>query len=110
MYLSRSSPDSPPTQISAPSPTSGLYIYPRQTAKLPALQHAPPIKVSIPPDCIGMPRVERRLSLTAAFQTGEALQLLTGGKLVATPHFVSGNPGTSDQGAVSRETFAFFLQ
>ena len=46
----------------------------------------------------------------AAFQTGEALQLLTGGRLAATPHFVSGNPGTSEQGQVSRETFAFFLQ
>lgn len=48
-----------------------------------------------------------------AFQTGEALELLTGGKLAATPHFVSGNPsgGDSDSSqSISRETFAFFLQ
>lgn len=46
-----------------------------------------------------------------AFQTGEALELLTGGKLAATPHFVRGNSGPTQSGeAVSRETFAFFLQ
>ena len=47
----------------------------------------------------------------AAFQTGEALELLTAGKLAATPHFVSGNAAPSpDASEVSRETFAFFLQ
>jgi hypothetical protein len=46
-----------------------------------------------------------------AFQTGEALELLTGGKLAATPHFVSGSAGSTGSGEqVSRETFAFFLQ
>ena len=50
-----------------------------------------------------------RFGLTIAFQTGEALQVLTGGKLAATPHYVSGNmPNGSEQ--ISRETFAFFLQ
>lgn len=49
--------------------------------------------------------------MVKAFQTGEALELLTGGKLAATPHFVSGNSGPTQSGeAVSRETFAFFLQ
>lgn len=66
MYLSRSSSDSPPTQISAPSPTSGLYIYPRQTSNLPGLQNAPPIKVSIPPDCIGARRPGRQRDVTDA--------------------------------------------
>jgi isopenicillin N synthase-like dioxygenase len=48
---------------------------------------------------------------SVAFQTGEALQLLTGGKLAATPHFVSGNAATDKPDeVVSRETFAFFLQ
>jgi isopenicillin N synthase-like dioxygenase len=35
------------------------------------------------------------------------LQLLTGGKLAATPHFVRAG---QDASSVSRETFAFFLQ
>lgn len=42
-----------------------------------------------------------------AFQTGEALQVLTEGKLAATPHYVSAGKGGGD---ISRETFAFFLQ
>lgn len=47
-----------------------------------------------------------------AFQLGEALELLTDGRLAATPHFVSGSPASADdqEGQVSRETFAFFLQ
>jgi isopenicillin N synthase-like dioxygenase len=47
-----------------------------------------------------------------AFQIGEALELLTNGRLAATPHFVSGSPAASggSSGEVSRETFAFFLQ
>lgn len=46
-----------------------------------------------------------------AFQIGEALELLTDGRLAATPHFVSGSPAADGaQGEVSRETFAFFLQ
>ena len=48
---------------------------------------------------------------TTAFQTGEALELLTNGRLAATPHFVSGNAAPNPEaGTVSRETFAFFLQ
>lgn len=42
-----------------------------------------------------------------AFQTGEALQVLTDGQLAATPHYVTAG---RDAGNVSRETFAFFLQ
>lgn len=51
----------------------------------------------------------RSLTRVLAFQTGEALELLTAGKLAATPHFVSGNAGGSAD-PTSRETFAFFLQ
>ncbi len=37
--------------------------------------------------------------------------MLTGGKLAATPHFVSGTIKPSEMTwHVSRETFAFFLQ
>ncbi|KAK4688221.1 hypothetical protein P7C73_g1890, partial [Tremellales sp. Uapishka_1] len=39
--------------------------------------------------------------------TGEALSILTDGKLAATPHFVSGSASAPN---VSRETFALFLQ
>lgn len=60
---------------------------------------------------------EELLTRNKAFQTGEALQLLTNGALAATPHFVSsGGPEAGDvtvdgkKGKVSRETFAFFLQ
>lgn len=87
----------------SPNPKAGLYIYPRQ--KLSAEQSekeiglalrgqssVPPVKVSIPKDCL-------------AFQTGEALSVLTQGRLSATPHFVA-----SGRQASSRETFAFFLQ
>lgn len=62
----------------------------------------------IPPDCLGEWRIGGLADQTA-FQTGEALQVLTGGRLVATPHFVSGKAPTAGA-PVSRETFAFFLQ
>jgi isopenicillin N synthase-like dioxygenase len=85
MYLDHT--ESEPKIVPAPDPKAGLWICPRRKA-------AEPIKVSIPADCL-------------AFQTGEALQLLTGGKLAATPHFVRAG---QDASSVSRETFAFFLQ
>lgn len=69
-----------------------------------------------------------------AFQTGEALQLLSRGQLKATPHWVSGGAGPGEailpatlerirkhrdateewkdvqEGTISRETMAVFLQ
>ncbi|ORY33775.1 hypothetical protein BCR39DRAFT_519186 [Naematelia encephala] len=99
MYLasSNSSSSPTPTPVQAPSPTAGLWIHPRHHSAT----NAPipdPVKVSIPPNCL-------------AFQTGETLEILTDGKLAATPHFVSGNAGSSTgDSKVSRETFAFFLQ
>lgn len=54
------------------------------------------MKVSIPVDCL-------------AFQTGEALELATGGKLRATPHCVRVGAGNGTEN-VSRETFALFMQ
>ncbi|KAH9911426.1 Clavaminate synthase-like protein [Epithele typhae] len=88
MYLHRE-PTGEPTAVTAPSPASGLYIRTRGGALT---------KVSIPADCL-------------AFQTGEALELATAGRLRATPHCVrvGAVPGTG-AGNVSRETFALFMQ
>ncbi|GJJ09559.1 hypothetical protein Clacol_003782 [Clathrus columnatus] len=72
---------------SAPSPQSGLYIKTRGGDL---------IKVSIPPNCL-------------AFQTGEALELATNGKLRATPHCVRVGGGPHAE-QISRETFAVFMQ
>jgi len=76
-----------PTVVPSPSPKSGLYIRTRGGEL---------IKVSIPADCL-------------AFQTGEALEVATGGKLRATPHCVrvGAAPGADE---ISRETFALFMQ
>ncbi|KAJ7356943.1 Clavaminate synthase-like protein [Mycena albidolilacea] len=73
--------------VASPSPASGLYIRTRGGDLT---------KVSIPVDCL-------------AFQTGEALEVATGGTLRATPHCVRvGVAPGSDK--VSRETFALFMQ
>lgn len=53
-------------------------------------------KVSIPSDSL-------------AFQTGEALEVATAGKLRATPHCVRVGAGPGAE-KVSRETFALFMQ
>lgn len=87
MYLDHGADGSEPKVVPAPDPKAGLWICPRRKG-------SEPVKVSIPADCL-------------AFQTGEALQLLTDGKLAATPHFVRAG---QDASSVSRETFAFFLQ
>ena len=85
MYLSHESSNES-LVCAAPSTKSGLYIKTRG-GKL--------TKVSIPPDCL-------------AFQTGEALELATNGRLRATPHCV--RVGGSGAEKVSRETFALFMQ
>jgi isopenicillin N synthase-like dioxygenase len=73
--------------IPSPSPASGLYIRTRGGDLT---------KVSIPTDSL-------------AFQTGEALEIATGGKLRATPHCV--RVGSSlEAEKISRETFALFMQ
>jgi isopenicillin N synthase-like dioxygenase len=76
-----------PVVVPSPSPASGLYIRNRAGELT---------KVSIPVDCL-------------AFQTGEALEIATGGKLAATPHCVrvGASPGAEN---ISRETFALFMQ
>ena len=51
------------------------------------------MKVNIPADAV-------------AYQIGETSQILSGGKLQATPHVVVTNPNTS---GVSRNTMAVFM-
>ncbi|KAI0757282.1 Clavaminate synthase-like protein [Daedaleopsis nitida] len=86
MYLHRGEAVEP-TVVQSLSPTSGLYIRTRGGALT---------KVSIPTDCL-------------AFQTGEALELATAGKLRATPHCVRVG-ASQDAERISRETFALFMQ
>ncbi|KAF9478690.1 Clavaminate synthase-like protein [Pholiota conissans] len=86
MFLRRLS-NGQPEVVANPSPTSGLYIRTRG-GRL--------IKVSIPPHCL-------------AFQTGEALEIATNGRLLATPHCVRvGAFDSADE--ISRESFALFMQ
>lgn len=86
MYLHKQ-PTGEPRVIQSPSPTYGLYIRTRGGDLT---------KVSIPADCL-------------AFQTGEALELATAGKLRATPHCVRVG-AAPDAEKISRETFALFMQ
>ena len=73
----------------SPDPKAGLYIRSR-TGDI--------VKVNIPRDCL-------------AFQTGEALQLITRGRFRAVPHFVKGaRSGGGDGGLVARNTLAVFTQ
>lgn len=73
----------------SPDPAAGLYIRSRTDQT---------VKVNIPKDCL-------------AFQTGEALQLITKGKLRAVPHFVRGAKMTgSTHSRIARNTLAVFTQ
>lgn len=89
MYLSEDDDDfSEPTVVQSPLESSGLYIRTRGGELT---------KVSIPEDSL-------------AFQTGEALEIATGGKLRATPHCVRVGSGVVNSSKISRETFALFMQ
>lgn len=77
-----------PELPSSPSPAAGLYIRDRS-----GKTH----KVAIPRDCL-------------AFQTGEALELITQGKFKAVPHFVRGVDPGEGLGRVARNTLAVFTQ
>ncbi|KAF2006685.1 Clavaminate synthase-like protein [Amniculicola lignicola CBS 123094] len=75
----------------SPDPKAGLYIHSR-TGQV--------VKVGIPRDCL-------------AFQTGEALEVITKGKFKAVPHFVRGagaGAGAGIGGKVARNTLAVFTQ
>lgn len=91
MYLEAPpNPSEEPKVVQSPSPTSGLYIRTRSGDLT---------KISISADCL-------------AFQTGEALELATAGRLRATPHCVrvGGGGDATYASSVSRETFALFMQ
>ncbi|KAF2720221.1 Clavaminate synthase-like protein [Polychaeton citri CBS 116435] len=70
-----------------PDPKAGLWIKDRAGRTT---------QVHIPRDCL-------------AFQTGEALQLITRGKFRAVPHFVRGGDA-SKGGKIARNTLAVFTQ
>lgn len=78
-----------PELESPPDPKAGLYIQSR---------HGEVVKVNIPRDCL-------------AFQTGEALERITKGRLRAVPHFVRGiSGGGHSKDRVARNTIAVFTQ
>ena len=74
--------------LGPPDPSAGLYIHARDSDV---------VKVSIPSDNL-------------AFQTGEALQLITKGKFRAVPHFVKAQGTTRPGMKVARNTLAVFTQ
>ncbi|EFJ42026.1 hypothetical protein VOLCADRAFT_43246, partial [Volvox carteri f. nagariensis] len=82
MYL-----DEQGREVPSPDPDAGLYIRDRNGRFTRAV---------IPPECI-------------AFQVGEALQVHSGGLLMATPHYVRA-PRSHLAGGISRNTFAVFMQ
>lgn len=71
-----------------PSANTGLYIHARDSSI---------VKVSIPPDCL-------------AFQTGEALEIITGGRFRAVPHFVRAQEFGPKATKIARNTLAVFTQ
>ncbi|KAL2128667.1 hypothetical protein VTI74DRAFT_8856 [Chaetomium olivicolor] len=82
-------PLSPLPELDAsPDPAAGLYIKSRTGQT---------VQVKIPRDCI-------------AFQTGEALERITGGKFKAVPHFVRGPRAALTEGRIARNTLAVFTQ
>lgn len=76
-----------PILKTSPGPSAGLYIRSRVGEVA---------KVSIPPECL-------------AFQTGSALELMTGGKLKAVEHFVRA-PKNDVVKKIARNTLAVFMQ
>ncbi|KAG7292912.1 hypothetical protein NEMBOFW57_002957 [Staphylotrichum longicolle] len=77
-----------PELEASPDPAAGLYIKSRTGQT---------VQVKIPRDCI-------------AFQTGEALERITGGRFKAVPHFVRGPGGALSEGRIARNTLAVFTQ
>lgn len=92
--------------IPCPSDSAGLYIRPRGSTT--------EVRATISPDCL-------------AFQTGQALELFSAGRVAATPHSVFGGPSGSTpappgvlaavagktsapSGRASRQTMAVFCQ
>jgi len=77
-----------PELADSPDPAAGLYIKSRAGTT---------VQVRIPRDCI-------------AFQTGESLERITGGRFKAVPHFVRGARAALSEGRIARNTLAVFTQ
>lgn len=77
-----------PELTQSPDPAAGLYIRSRTDQV---------VKVNIPKNCL-------------AFQTGEALQLITRGRFRAVPHFVKGARCQGGSERIARNTLAVFTQ
>ena len=77
-----------PEPIPCPDPTAGLYIHSRAGKA---------VRVTFPADCL-------------AFQTGEALEKITGGCFRAVPHYVSPGKDANAMAGVERNTLAVFTQ
>lgn len=77
-----------PELATSPDPAAGLYIKSRTGET---------VQVKIPRDCI-------------AFQTGETLERMTGGRFKAVPHFVRGARAALGDGRIARNTLAVFTQ
>ncbi|KAK4502708.1 hypothetical protein PRZ48_006134 [Zasmidium cellare] len=93
MYLDETA--HPPTPSNKPHPLPELPSHPDPKAGLWIQDRAGrTTQVHIPRDCL-------------AFQTGQALQLITRGKFQAVPHFVRSGRGG---GGVARNTLAVFTQ
>ncbi|KAK1757358.1 hypothetical protein QBC47DRAFT_411479 [Echria macrotheca] len=86
--VTESAADPLPELPASPDPKAGLYIKSRTGET---------VQVRIPRDCI-------------AFQTGEALERITGGRFKAVPHFVRGARAEVGRGKIARNTLAVFTQ
>lgn len=75
-------------EVTGVSSDAGLYVQSRSKTVQ---------RVAVPPDCL-------------LFQIGESAQILSGGVLGATPHFVRGHVSRKGEVQVSRETFALFME
>lgn len=76
-------------EVPAPDETSGLYIQDKNSGLYSKISYAP---------------------TSAAFQLGEAAQVLTGGRLEATPHYVQAPSAQKGSKDICRDTFALFMQ
>jgi isopenicillin N synthase-like dioxygenase len=76
-----------PEMAAPPDPKAGLYVRSRSGGV---------VRVAVPRDCL-------------AFQTGEALEVITRGRFRAVPHFVRG-AALGRGGEVARNTLAVFTQ
>jgi hypothetical protein len=99
LYLDESLPSSElPQSREVAGQGTNLYILPRTSlSAFKDGQKSNPVAVEIPEDCL-------------AFQTGAALEAITGGSFKAVPHFVTAPKGSGTGKKISRNTLAVFTQ